>query len=29
MVEVITTEGTPSVYRAFLKEALRMGSGST
>ncbi|MEV6156783.1 SDR family oxidoreductase [Nonomuraea sp. NPDC052129] len=26
IVEVITTEGTPSVYRVFLKEALRIGS---
>jgi putative NADH-flavin reductase len=25
IVEVITTEGTPSVYRVFLKEALRIG----
>ncbi|UBU12995.1 NAD(P)-dependent oxidoreductase [Nonomuraea gerenzanensis] len=25
VVEVITTEGTPSVYRVFLKEALRIG----
>jgi putative NADH-flavin reductase len=25
VVEVITTEGTPSVYRVFLKEALRVG----
>ncbi|MEU4231830.1 SDR family oxidoreductase [Nonomuraea sp. NPDC026600] len=28
IVEVITTEGTPSVYRVFLKEALRIGNGS-
>ncbi|RAY12747.1 NAD(P)-dependent oxidoreductase [Actinomadura craniellae] len=27
VVEVITTEGTPSVYRVFLKEALRIGGG--
>ncbi|MFI7634992.1 NAD(P)-dependent oxidoreductase [Nonomuraea sp. NPDC049400] len=27
IVEVITTEGTPSVYRVFLKEALRIGGG--
>ncbi|WP_188192096.1 NAD(P)-dependent oxidoreductase [Nonomuraea sp. SYSU D8015] len=28
VVEVITTDGTPSVYRVFLKEALRIGGGS-
>ncbi|MFI6743634.1 NAD(P)-dependent oxidoreductase [Nonomuraea sp. NPDC050451] len=28
IIEVITTEGTPSVYRVFLKEALRIGNGS-
>ncbi|MEV2273550.1 NAD(P)-dependent oxidoreductase [Nonomuraea africana] len=28
IIEVITTDGTPSVYRVFLKEALRIGSGS-
>ncbi|WP_431918027.1 NAD(P)-dependent oxidoreductase [Nonomuraea jabiensis] len=28
IVEVITTEGTPSVYRVFLKEALRIGNGT-
>ncbi|MBB6348182.1 SDR family oxidoreductase [Nonomuraea muscovyensis] len=27
IVEVITTEGTPSLYRVFVKEALRIGSG--
>jgi putative NADH-flavin reductase len=29
IVEVITTEGTPSVYRVFLKEALRIGRSGT
>lgn len=28
IVEVITTDGTPSVYRVFVKEALRIGNGS-
>ncbi|MCG5213645.1 SDR family oxidoreductase [Streptosporangium sp. KLBMP 9127] len=28
IVEVITTEGTPSIYRVFLKEALRIGGGT-